>query len=99
MEQIRAEHPDFSSEHTRSQEIIALEHRVMQKYFNLAGIPEHMVGRWIEGEKNEKGEIIEKSNGEALRKLADNEPEFLYEFLENKNATAKEFEEKLAQYH
>lgn len=86
MEQFGAEQRDFSNEHTRSQEIITLEHRVMQKYFDFVGIPKHQIAGWID------------ANGAALRQLADKEPEFLYEFMENEKATKEEFELKLQEY-
>lgn len=86
MEQFRTEQPDFSNEHLRSQEIIALEYRVMQKYFEIAGVPKHQIAEWV------------NQNGAALRQIADREPEFLYDFLEHEDATKETFEAKLQQH-
>mgnify|MGYP001558105200 CR=1 FL=1 len=86
MEQFGIEQQDFSNEHKRSQEIITLEHRVMQKYFEIAGISGNQRVEWA------------NANGAALRQLVDKEPEFLYEFSKKTNAAKEEFEEKLTQY-
>jgi hypothetical protein len=87
MEGFSAEQQDFSREHDRSQEIINLEYRAMNRYFELAGIPKEMRKDWVE------------ANGAALRELAEHDPRSLRAFADNPRATKEEFEEKLQRYN
>lgn len=76
----------FEKENLRSQEIIELEYKAMNKYFEIAGISKEQRALWI------------NEYGGALRALVDNKSEFLQDFSESNKATKEEFEEKLNEY-
>lgn len=82
----RGEQLNMEHEHGDSQEIIKLEHRVMHKYFELAGIPREMHKEWVE------------TYGASLRTLAETKREFLEAFAQNSDVTKEELEEELSRY-
>ncbi|MDO8572665.1 MAG: hypothetical protein Q7S11_02725 [bacterium] len=80
------EQQNYDAEYMLSQEFLALEYRVMQKFFDIAGIIKHERGEWV------------IAHGKALRQMITKEPEFIDEYLKKESATREEFEGKLGSY-
>ncbi|MBI5817278.1 MAG: hypothetical protein HZB09_02525 [Candidatus Yonathbacteria bacterium] len=87
MEGLSQNNQEHLNEQRLSQDAITLEYSVMQKYFNLAGVPKHQVAEWI------------TANGGALRNLVEKNTDFLEKFANDPDASKDEFEKQLAQYH
>lgn len=76
----------LSIEQEPPEEVIKLEYDAMNKYFDVAGVTHDMREGWV------------NTYGAALRKIAENEPDFLHMYAEKENLTAKEFVAKLQKY-
>lgn len=87
MEGFSQNNNEHSKEQQLSQDAITLEYHVMQRYFDLAGVPKHQVAEWI------------TANGNALRNLVEKNTDFLEKFANDPDANKDEFEKQLAQYH